>query len=93
MKVSPTMKLLCVKRLKNLAESWQDFFYFLISCRVGWDPDLEAHVEGNLSTEVSMIVLDTLAVVEEVRAFPSLHSEVVHQSCSSVFRIKIIKSS
>jgi hypothetical protein len=68
MEVSPKMKLLCVKRLKNLAESWQDFFYFLISCCVGWDPDLEAHVEGNLSTEVSMIVLDTLAVVEEVRA-------------------------
>ncbi len=59
------------------------FFYFLISCCVGWDPDLEAHVEGNLSTEVSMIVLDTLAVVEEVRAssLPALRS--------SLFRIVI----
>jgi hypothetical protein len=31
-----------------------------------WDPELEAHVEGNLSTEVTMIVLDTLSVVEQV---------------------------
>jgi hypothetical protein len=31
-------------------------------------------VEGNLSTEVSMIVLDTLAVVEEVRNFFPLYT-------------------
>ena len=31
-----------------------------------WDPELESHIEGNLATEVSMIVLDTLTVVEQV---------------------------
>ena len=31
-----------------------------------WDPELESHIEGNLATEVAMIVLDTLAVVEQV---------------------------
>ena len=31
-----------------------------------WDPELESHIEGNLATEVAMVVLDTLAVVEQV---------------------------
>ena len=41
-----------------------------------WDPELESHIEGNLATEVAMIVLDTLAVVEQV---------VFHQSLIQTF--------
>jgi hypothetical protein len=37
--------------------------YYILS---DWDPELESHIEGNLATEVSMIVLDTLTVVEQV---------------------------
>ena len=43
-----------------------------------WDPELESHIEGNLATEVAMIVLDTLAVVEQV---------VFHQSLIQTFSI------
>lgn len=33
---------------------------------LSWDPETEAHIEGNLATEASMVVLDTLSVVENV---------------------------
>lgn len=33
-----------------------------------WDPETESHIEGNLATEASMIVLDTLEVVGQVVA-------------------------
>merc|ERR1719206_496775 len=50
-----------------------------------WDPELEAHIEGNLATEVSMIVLDTLFVVEQVVSSTE-HSQTL---LASVLRVML----
>ena len=50
-----------------------------------WDPELESHIEGNLATEVAMIVLDTLAVVEQVVAAAD-HSQTL---LASVLRVML----
>ena len=42
-------------------------FYVCISV---WDSDLDLIIDGNLSTEISLVVLDTLAVVEQVYQKP-----------------------
>ena len=42
-------------------------FYGCISV---WDTDLDLIIDGNLSTEISLVVLDTLAVVEQVYQKP-----------------------
>ena len=47
----------------HLLCTWCCLNYAILS---DWDPELESHIEGNLATEVSMIVLDTLTVVEQV---------------------------
>jgi len=50
-----------------------------------WDPELEAHIEGNLATEVSMTVLDTLFVVEQVVSSTE-HSQTL---LASVLRVML----
>merc|ERR1719391_711178 len=55
------------------------------SSKRDWDPELESHIEGNLATEVSMIVLDTLTVVEQVVAAAD-HSQTL---LASVLRVML----
>ena len=33
---------------------------------LAWESEADLMIEGNLSTEVSMVVLDTLAIIEQV---------------------------
>ena len=49
------------------SKSFSGLFYVCISV---WDTDLDLIIDGNLSTEISLVVLDTLAVVEQVYQKP-----------------------
>ncbi|XP_023320823.1 dedicator of cytokinesis protein 7, partial [Eurytemora carolleeae] len=48
-----------------------------------WDTDLDLIIDGNLSTEISLVVLDTLAVVEQVVS----QTDQSHTLLASVLRV------